>query len=89
MSDDLNDQVRQMVEYIRQRYGEPGGYYPHENLPGMTRAAEAEAIVTALRRLETAMYNSDYEGSWPRDANELQSAYEAKYGVSLDPEDAS
>jgi hypothetical protein len=53
------------------------------------RVAEAEAIITALRRLETAMYNSDFERTWPRDANQLQWAYEEKYGVCLDPEEAA
>lgn len=52
-----------------------------------TRIAEAEAVITAHLRLEDAMYNSDFEGSWPRGARELQAAYEEKYGVDLWPDD--
>ena len=53
----------------------------------LDRLAEAEAIITALRGLETAMYNSDLEASWPREATDLQNAYESKYDVNLYPPD--
>jgi hypothetical protein len=47
------------------------------------RLAQAEAIIRAKNRLEQAMYNSDLERSWPREAHELELAYEQRYEVSL------
>jgi hypothetical protein len=86
-----------MVEYIRGKYGDPSRQWAHEVQYGeggvagdgglLARVAEAEAIVIALRGLVQAMYDSDYEGGWPRDASRLQGAYEEKYGVSLYPEE--
>jgi hypothetical protein len=52
----------------------------------LERLAEAEAIIVALRALQQAMYDSDLEAGWPRNATELQSAYEEKYNVNLYPE---
>jgi hypothetical protein len=47
------------------------------------RLAQAEAIIRAKNRLEQAMYDSDFEAGWPRDAAELERAYEQRYGVDL------
>ena len=47
------------------------------------RLAEAEAIIRAKNRLEQAMYDSDSEASWPRDADALERAYQQRYGVDL------
>ena len=51
------------------------------------RVAEAEAIIAAMWRKMRAMYNSDLEALWPREADELEAAYARKYGVNLDPRD--
>lgn len=48
------------------------------------RVGEAEAIIAAMGRKITAMYNSDFESSWPKDDIALIAAYEQKYGVSLE-----
>jgi hypothetical protein len=47
------------------------------------RLAEAEAIIRAKNRLEEAMYSSDSEHGWPREADELEQAYQQRYGVDL------
>lgn len=52
------------------------------------RIEEAEAIIRAKNTLEIAMYNSDFEASLPRKANELESAYCQRYNVDLDGEDS-
>lgn len=45
------------------------------------RVAEAEDIIRAKNKLIQAMYDSTYELSWPREASELEGAYEERYGV--------
>jgi hypothetical protein len=47
------------------------------------RIAQAEELIRAKNRLEQAMYDGDLEVSWPRDAAELERAYERRYGVDL------
>jgi hypothetical protein len=47
------------------------------------RLAQAEAIIRAKNRLEQAMYDSDLEIGWPREAFELEQAYQQRYGVDL------
>jgi hypothetical protein len=47
------------------------------------RLAQAEAIIRAKNRLEQAMYDSDLEQSWPREAAELEQAYQQRYGIDL------
>jgi hypothetical protein len=47
------------------------------------RLAQAEAIIRAKNHLEQAMYDSGSEASWPREAGELERAYEQRYGVDL------
>lgn len=51
------------------------------------RLRSAEEIIRAQNRLIQAMYDADLEGSWPREASELQAEYETRYGVNLDGED--
>jgi hypothetical protein len=53
----------------------------------MRRVEEAEAIIRAQNTLQIAMYNSDYEASWPREAAELEAAYCERYTVDLDGDD--
>lgn len=48
------------------------------------RLRRAEEIVRAQNRMIQAMYDSDLEASWPREASELQAEYERRYGVILD-----
>ncbi|TMR11731.1 hypothetical protein ETD86_34750 [Nonomuraea turkmeniaca] len=53
----------------------------------LRRVEEAEAIIRAQNTLQIAMYNSDYETSWPREAAELEAAYCERYAVDLDGDD--
>lgn len=48
------------------------------------RLREAEEIIRAQNRKIQDMYDTDAESAWSRDADELQGAYEARYGVNLD-----
>ncbi|HEY9408885.1 MAG TPA: hypothetical protein VIP77_04830 [Jiangellaceae bacterium] len=48
------------------------------------RLSQAEEIIRAKNRLIDAMYNSDLSVSWPRDADELEGAYQERYGVKLE-----
>lgn len=48
------------------------------------RLRSAEEIIRAQNRKIRAMYDSDFEVSWPREADELQAKYERRYGVNLD-----
>lgn len=48
------------------------------------RIREAEEIIRAQNRLVQAMYNSDLEESWPKDASRLQQEYEQRYEVELE-----
>ena len=48
------------------------------------RLRQAEEIIRAQNRLVDAMYDSDLEASWPREAGQLQADYERRYGVILD-----
>ena len=48
------------------------------------RLRQAEEIVRAQNRMIQAMYDSDLEASWPREASDLQAEYEKRYGVILD-----
>jgi hypothetical protein len=52
------------------------------------RLAQAEEIIRAKNRLEWAMFNSDIEASWPREAHELELAYEQRYAVNLSGDDS-
>ena len=54
----------------------------------MRRVEEAEAIIRAQNTLQIAMYNGDFEASWPRKAVELEAAYCERYAVDLDGDDA-
>lgn len=47
------------------------------------RLGEAEAIIRAKNRLVQAMYDTDMEAVWPREADELERAYQQRYGVDL------
>jgi hypothetical protein len=47
------------------------------------RLREAETIIRAKNRLEQAMYDTDMEAAWPREADELERAYQQRYGVDL------
>jgi hypothetical protein len=47
------------------------------------RLAQAEEIIRAKNRLEQAMYDSDSEHGWPREAGLLERAYEQRYAVNL------
>lgn len=48
------------------------------------RVAQAEAIIRAQNSLQIAMYNGDFEASWPREAAELEADYTKRYVVDLD-----
>lgn len=50
------------------------------------RLRQAEEIIRAQNRKMQAMYDNDLSALWPRDADELQGAYEKQYGVDLDGE---
>ena len=50
----------------------------------LVRISELEALVRAKNRKIEAMYNSDLEAGWPREADDLQYAYEQRYGVDLE-----
>jgi hypothetical protein len=43
----------------------------------------AEELIRAQDRLMDAMYNSNLERGWPKDAGHLHEVYEATYGVDL------
>lgn len=48
------------------------------------RLRQAEEIIRAQNRMIQAMYDSDLEASWPKEAGQLQAEYERRYGVILD-----
>ena len=52
-----------------------------EQLRGQVQ--ELETLVRAHNRLEQAMYDTDSELAWPKDAVQLQRAYEREHDVNL------
>lgn len=47
------------------------------------RIRELEEIVREDNRTMQDMYDTDMESAWSKKSNDLQAAYEAKYGIDL------